>query len=455
MLKKLKILANASHSESRRRYLSIARGGASALGAKGVSALAVIVSVPLTLHYLGPERYGLWVTLYSIIAWLSLFDLGLSNGLMHVLSEAYGKGRSDLAKSYVSAAVQGLIAIAAIAGVLCVLLALSLDWFAIFNIREQLIAREFSNAIVAAIVLFAISLPLTVVGKVYIAYQKGELANYWVAGATMGGLLGLAVAVKSGGNMQDLVFGFAGGQFLVNALSAVWLFGRAMPELRPSLCFEDHQYRRVFNTSASFFVAQLSTLLVFQSPSVIISNLLSPEHIVPFNVTWNLFLYITVPQTLIGANIWAAISEAHTKKDFVWIKILLTRYMKLSLFYGIPCVVTAVLFYEKIMIHWVGPEALAGQAMVYWMACWALLMVFTQPLVAVVLGVGLIAIYARFNFFITIGVVAAAYYLTPNFGSVAIIVSFVVGSFINILFCYAIIVRFFMDGSSNVQELDK
>lgn len=448
MLKELKILANASHSESRRRYLSIARGGASALGAKGVSALAVIVSVPLTLHHLGPERYGLWVTLYSVIAWLSLFDLGLSNGLMHVLSEAYGKGRSDLAKSYVSAAVQGLIAIAAIAGVLCVLLALGLNWSAFFNIREQHIAREFSNAIVTAIVLFAIGFPLTVVGKVYIAYQKGELANYWAAGATMGGLLGLALAVKSGGDMQTMVFGFAGGQFFVNALSAAWLFGWFMPELRPSLRIGYHPYSRVFSASAAIFVAQLATLLYFHSPNLIISSRLGPEQVAPFYATWNLFFYITLPQMLVGANIWAAIGEAHVKKDYVWINTLFMRYIKLSALYGLPFIFVAVMYYEPIMTHWAGPTAVADREIVNLMGLWALVLILTQPVVAFVLGTDKVKYYALISLITSLGSFVCAYLFSPNFGAAAVILSIVVGMTISLCAAYYFLVHQFLKRNS-------
>src|ERR1700685_3295376 len=43
---------------------------------KIVTVLTSLISVPLTLHYLGVERYGLWMTISSLIACLSFADLG-------------------------------------------------------------------------------------------------------------------------------------------------------------------------------------------------------------------------------------------------------------------------------------------------------------------------------------------------------------------------------------------
>ena len=41
-----------------------------------------IAIVPLALDYLGPERYGIWLTLSSFLALLGFMDLGLGNAVM-------------------------------------------------------------------------------------------------------------------------------------------------------------------------------------------------------------------------------------------------------------------------------------------------------------------------------------------------------------------------------------
>ena len=50
------------------------------LGTRAVGVAVSIVSIPLVIDYLGPERFGLWVTATAIISMLTFADLGLGNG---------------------------------------------------------------------------------------------------------------------------------------------------------------------------------------------------------------------------------------------------------------------------------------------------------------------------------------------------------------------------------------
>jgi O-antigen/teichoic acid export membrane protein len=128
--------------QSLRRYAGILRGGATALVAKAVAAVAGFATVPLTLHHLGPERYGLWATLFSILSWLSLADLGLSNGLISALSEAFALERRDLAREYVSASLWGLTGMAAVLTIVLGIVVPLTDWSSLMHIGTPIVAKE-------------------------------------------------------------------------------------------------------------------------------------------------------------------------------------------------------------------------------------------------------------------------------------------------------------------------
>ena len=69
---------------------------------KGLNIAIGLVLVPLTIHYLNPTKYGIWITLSSIIGWFGFFDIGLGHGLRNRFAEALAKGEHALAKTYVS-----------------------------------------------------------------------------------------------------------------------------------------------------------------------------------------------------------------------------------------------------------------------------------------------------------------------------------------------------------------
>ena len=80
--------------------------------AKGISVASSLLIVPLTIHYVNPTQYGIWLTLSSIIGWVAFFDLGLGNGFRNRFAEAKAQGDLELAKNYLSTtyfAVAGIV----------------------------------------------------------------------------------------------------------------------------------------------------------------------------------------------------------------------------------------------------------------------------------------------------------------------------------------------------------
>ena len=59
---------------------------------KGIGMLVTLVTVPLTLGYLGGERYGMWMTISSVIQMIAFTDLGVGAGLIGAVSEANARG---------------------------------------------------------------------------------------------------------------------------------------------------------------------------------------------------------------------------------------------------------------------------------------------------------------------------------------------------------------------------
>ena len=80
----------------------------------GLQAISIIISllyVPLLLNYLTQEKYGIWLTLTSIIGWFSFFDIGLGNGMRNKLTESNAVGDQLLGVKYVSTTYAILICI--------------------------------------------------------------------------------------------------------------------------------------------------------------------------------------------------------------------------------------------------------------------------------------------------------------------------------------------------------
>lgn len=100
---------------------------------KAVAVVASYIAVPMMIHYLGQEKFGIWSTLLSIISWIVFFDLGVGHGLRNKITEFLAKNAREEAASYIASGYTliGLLAM----GLWIILMAVSffIPWQIVFN----------------------------------------------------------------------------------------------------------------------------------------------------------------------------------------------------------------------------------------------------------------------------------------------------------------------------------
>jgi O-antigen/teichoic acid export membrane protein len=386
---KLMLGRTPAADDSDRRFVAVTRGASTALGARGVALLTGFVAVPLTVRYLGAERYGAWVTIASTISWLSIADLGLGNGLTSALSDAYGKRDIELAQRHVATAFWLLAGIAAACGLLFAAISPHLDWAALLNVHSEVARAEVAQAAALAVGFFLLALPLGVIDRVYAAWQEGAVANLWSAAASLAALLALVVATRTNGGMALLVLAYAGGRFVVQAASGAWLFRRQHPELRPAPgAFERASMGRLANTGGLFFVIQIAALILFNTDNIIIARVLGPEQVTPYSVTWSLFTLPSMAFSLAFPYLWPAYAEAFARKDSAWIRRTFRKSVFVSLAIGFAVAVPLVVFGRPLVEIWAGKAAVPPFSLLIWMGLWSLVYAGMAPVACVLNAAG-------------------------------------------------------------------
>ena len=104
---------------------------------KGGTILISLILVPMTLSYLNPYEYGIWLTLSSTLAWIYTFDIGLGNGLRNKLTEALALNDLKLARIYVSTSFFSLLILVTAIYLLFILVQSWLNWELILNVNAQ------------------------------------------------------------------------------------------------------------------------------------------------------------------------------------------------------------------------------------------------------------------------------------------------------------------------------
>ncbi len=362
----------ADHSQ--RRYARIVRGIFTGLAGRGVAVLVSFFSVPLTVRYLGAERYGAWVTISTAMAWIALADLGLSSSLTNAVSEGYAKEENGLSGDYVAAAFWSLIAVATLLSALFFPIWRIVSWDRVFNVQALQARTEIGPAVAIAFIIFVLNLPVSIIAKIYGAYQEVSTANMWSAAANVLSFAALIAVTRFHGGLVPLVVSVSGTVLLVNVISAVWVFGYSKPWLVPRIRRVTlSSVRKLMSLGGMFFLVQVAALILFQTDNLIIAHYLGAAAVTPYSVTWRLFNYTMIFQILASPSYWPAYAEAFARGDRAWVRRSFRTNFGVTLGSAILLTIPFMFFGRSIIRLWAGNAAVPSSDLLIWMGIWSLI----------------------------------------------------------------------------------
>ena len=346
----------AGRSDERFRRVSLSAGTSAA--AKGIALVTTAVSVPLTLGYLGSERFGIWMTLSALIALLGFTDLGIGNSLLNGVAHAAGREDRTLIRANVSSGVAMLLAVSAGFGLLFAAAYSFIPWDRVFNVASAGALDEAGPAAAALVGCFLVGMPAGAFQQIRLGLQEGYINAIFVAVGNIGGLALVVWAIQMRLGLPWLVLAMAGAPLFATLVNGLTLLARS-PWLRPAL--HDVNFgiaRSLLRVGLLFLVLQLAFAVAFTSNSIIIAVMIGPSAVAVYAVVSKLFM---IPTLLVGfavAPLWPAYREALSRGDVQWVRRTFRRSIRLSLSVAVPVSAALVVLGLPVIAVWVGTSSL-------------------------------------------------------------------------------------------------
>jgi O-antigen/teichoic acid export membrane protein len=345
---------------------------------KGSVFVVNAISVPILVRYLGPEEYGLWVTISMTIAMLVVLDVGIASTLTNLISEAYAHDDRESAGHYFSTAFWMTAAVALVLGAAGWLVWPHIDFAYLLNLKDPALTPEVSRATMAAAALFLCGLPAGLAARALAGYQELHFANLFSAGGNVLALGAIVLVVALHGSLAVLVGAYAGAIVLGSVACLGWMCAVRKPWLRPwPGRVRVRLASRIFTSGGQFFLMQLAGLVVFNSDNLVIAHFLTPAQVTPYSVTWRLVSYITAAQVLLFPAMWPAYSEAWTRGDLGWIRRAYGRLERLTALTLAGGGVVLLFFGERVIRIWAGPAAVPTPGLLRLMCVWMVIFAVT------------------------------------------------------------------------------
>lgn len=323
---------------------------------KGIDLLIYLFLVPITLGYLNPYEYGVWLTLNSILMWINSFDIGLGNGMRNKLATAMANNDKEKARTYVSTTFFMLIAVMCALIVIGLLFSPYINWYRVLGTDIHHISN-LNEIVLVSFILCCITFIFRFIGNVYQSLQMPAISGLITV---LGHLLSLIVisilTIYTSGSLFFVALAYTCSPVVVYLIAYPVTFYKVYKFLRPSLkMFRKEYLKDLFSIGVEFFMLQLSGILLFSIANILISRMFGPDKVTPYNIAYRYFSLIPMGMNLILTPMWSATTDAYYKGDIEWIKQSMS-YIKKCL-YGVYLVLGLMVVVSPFVYRvWIGTD---------------------------------------------------------------------------------------------------
>jgi O-antigen/teichoic acid export membrane protein len=364
-----------------------------------IGILISLLYVPLLLSYLTLEKYGIWLTLTSILGWFSFFDIGLGNGLRNKLGEAFASGDLYLGRKYVSTIYITLICI------FCTILFVFhtfnffINWNSILN-TYTIASSELYILTSIVVSFFLIRFVVQLISVIYLADQKSSINNLVTTiGSLLSFILVLILTYSSiSGNLILLGSIISGIPVFVFIMVSIVSFTGRYKIIKPSIKEVDFKLSKgLMELGVKFFYLQICSIIVFSTSSFFIAQFYGPKEVVAYNIVFKFFQIPIMVFSIILSPVWSAVTDAYIKSDFVWLKKTIRQLNFLSLVFTFG-VIIMLIFSPWIFKLWVGENVIIPLNLSIAMAIYTIMQLWVAPYSNFINGLGKISLTMSLTF---------------------------------------------------------
>lgn len=345
---------------------------------RGLGIAINLALIPISLTLLDDYKYGVWITLFNLLSWIQIFDIGIGNGLRNKFADAMAKNNFKEAQEYVSTGYVIMFVITLILIIIFTIPWLLIDWTYVFNVKANL-SEEISLLVGLSFLLTAIQFSLKLVTTLLVSDHKPAWADLIF---TISNLVILFLFIIYKNQMMNNLVA-VGAVYLIVPLivliiTSIIMFNGKFKIVRPRVkAFNRKKVKDLFNLGIQFFVIQIAVLVIFQTDSLIISHTLSPEEVTPYNILFRYFGLVIMLAVIVITPFWSAFTEANAKGDYKWMKSIISKQIKGVIPFSL--LVLIMLFLAPWLLPlWLGKEIEFSFLLLCGMAVYAIISVWNN-----------------------------------------------------------------------------
>jgi len=417
-------LEGDSKARSRRRRstrlgAAVATGGA----AKGLAIVVQLLSVGIAVRALGPQAFGSYLVMASLVAWLGLAAVGVGPGLTQRIAVA-------TATDDPAAQARAFSSSVALSGFLVLLVTATVYLVARLAISSDQSQTGLSADVrTAAFVLFlatAAQVWLSVVEAAQLGHQEQYFANIFQAGGLAVVLLILLVVGPALATVTAFVVVTACPPVVAKVANAALYVARRRYLLTRR--FSVREAGGILSTSIAFAAVSLGATASQQFGFLWLAYIAGPVATIPLGVMFRLNTAASGLVALVTQPMWPAIADAVARHDSVWARRAYRRASWLTVAYAATYAIGLVTVGDLLVRLWTGANVLVPQPMMLLFGLYFVAGVWAHVNAITLVGLGKVWVAARVVGLEAAVSVTGAIVLVSEFGATGVILSLLVAT---------------------------
>jgi O-antigen/teichoic acid export membrane protein len=301
------------------RLKGILLSGASGLASKGINMLSTMFTIYVVNSYFSDERFSIYLIIMSLLGMLGFADLGLGYGLFNQLAkdnDDVNKMKESISTTFIFLLVVALI---------LSLVSLGFIFFTpnwnLFNSISSVNIAEGNMAAYIFLLLFAVTLPFTLIRKIQGAFQEAYKGDIWDIVGNISCIVIFMLLVNNSRGLIFLIITMFGVKNIAVILNFIYYFYFRRRELQPRLRnFNKEKLAPILKDGIMFFFLQIIAVALNSGDTFLISRYFGTAEAANYAIAYRVFTFYFVPVLAIMTPFLAANNNALAQKDFNWLK---------------------------------------------------------------------------------------------------------------------------------------
>ena len=318
----------------------------------GAPLIVAVFSIPILIHGLGKDRFGVLTLAWALIGYASLFDIGLGRALTQLVAKKLGSGEDHEIPTLAWTSLLLMLGL----GVAGAAVIITISPWLVHHVLK--VPEALQPEVVIAFRLLGLSVPVVIVTAglrgLLEAHQRFKLVNALRIPIGVFTFAGPLLVLPFSQSLVPVVGVLVAGRF-VGCLAHLWLCLRVVPELRKRIIWHRPSAGPLLRFGGWMTVSNIVGPLMVTLDRFLIAGLISVTAVAyyatPYEVVTKLWL---VPGAVVGVMFPAfSTSFAHNRERAAVLYDRSVKYIFLILF---PIVLLMIALAQNGLTLWLGAD---------------------------------------------------------------------------------------------------